>query len=364
MPKPHKITVNITNRTIVRAIFWVIVTILAFKFFGRASHALTLIFISFFLALGINPVVSWMSRHLKLKSRVKATAAAYLTVVLVLAAFFTLVIPPLIHQTRDFIKDVPSLVQNFQSQDSGLSRVAKKFHVDKELTKAAKDFTSNYGNFGGTILGASKRIITVVVSLLAVLVLTFMMLVEGPRWLELLWGILPDDDREHRKLLAYKMYKTVSGFINGQVVLAGVAATFAGIALLIASNVLGVSINVIALAGIVAMIGLIPLFGNPISSSIVILVCLLNSVTLGIVMIVYFIIYYQIESLTFLPYVQSRINELTPLMVFVAALLGISIGGFLGAIIAIPAASTIKILAEDYFKRHRHHKPATEKLSL
>jgi len=118
----------------------------------------------------------------------------------------------------------------------------------------------------------------------------------------------------------------------------------------------------VALAGIVSVFGLIPLFGNPLAASIVVLVCLINSVSLGLIMLVYFIVYFFIENHTFQPYIQSKLNELTPLTVFVAAVLGVGFGGLLGAIIAIPAASAIKILIEDYFERRDHREAPTKDL--
>src|SRR5438105_15003864 len=81
----QRVTVNVTNRTIVRTILWVVATIILYKFIGRISHGLTLIFASFFLAMALNPVVSWMSRRLKIESRIRATAAAYLMVIVVVA---------------------------------------------------------------------------------------------------------------------------------------------------------------------------------------------------------------------------------------------------------------------------------------
>ena len=94
-----------------------------------------------------------------------------------------------------------------------------------------------------------------------------------------------------------------------------------------------------------------PLFGNPLAAVLVVLVSLLSSFTLGIVMAIYFTIYFFIENHTFQPYIQARLNELSPLLVFIAALIGIAFGGILGAIIAIPAATTVKILLEDHFAR-------------
>ena len=341
-------TVSISNRTIVRTILWVIAAILAYRFIGNITHVLTLIAGAIFLALALNPVVGWIRRRLHIQSRVRATAVAYLMVVVFLSAFFALIIPPLVSQTRDFIKDVPQTIENFQRQDSSLARAAKRYDLDEKLTQGARDFTSNYGNFGTKILDTGRRIVEAVVSFFVVLVLTFMMLVEGPKWVKLYLGTLRNNkQRERQKIILERMYRAVSAFVNGQVILAVVAGFFAFLALEIASRVMEVNINAVALAGIVAVFGIIPLFGNPIAAVLVVLASLLNSVSLGLVMAIYFVIYFFIENHTFQPYIQARLTELSPLMVFIAALIGVGFAGILGAIIAIPAATTVKIILED-----------------
>jgi predicted PurR-regulated permease PerM len=343
------VTVNITNKTIVRTILWIAASILAFKFIGQVTHVLTLIFAAFFLALALNPIVSWANRRLHIKGRVRATALSYVLIVVFLTAFFALVIPPLVRQTRDFIQDVPATVDNFQNQNTGLARTIQKYNLDDKLNEGARDFASHYSDFGTTVLDTGKRIAEAIASIFAVLVLAFMMLVEGPRWLDLYFRSLPEKKRKHQYKLAGRMYKAVTGYVNGQVILAVTAGVFAFIALEIAGQVLDVRSNATALAGIVAVFGVIPLFGNPIAAVLVVLVSLLNSLTLAIVMVIYFIVYFFIENHTFQPYIQSRLNELTPLLVFMAALIGVAFGGILGAIVAIPAATTVKILLEDYF---------------
>ncbi len=356
-------TVNVTNRTIVRTIVWVIATIVIFKVMGRISHGLTLVFISFFFALALNPAVEGISRRLKVESRVRATLATFAVALVILTAFFVLITPPLVRQTRTFIITVPDTIQNFQNQDSRLAQAARKYHLDEKISQGARDFANHYSDFGSTVLDTGKRIAETVASIVAVLVMTFMMLVEGPKWLELFWGVMPTRNRQHQKMLARRIYRGISGFVNGQVILAVLAGIFAFIALEIASHIEGVSVNAQALAGIVALFGLIPLFGNPIAASLVVLVCLINSVTLGLIMLVYFILYFFIENHTFQPYIQSRLNELSPLVVFIAAILGVGFAGFLGAIIAIPTATAIKILVEDYFETQRHKKAPTEDLN-
>ena len=358
-----KVTVNVTNRTIVRTILWIVATIIAYKFVGQITHGLTLIFASFFLALALNPVVSWMSRRLRLRSRMRATALAYFMVIAILSLFLLLVIPPLVRQTRTFINNVPQTIENFQTQDSKLARSAKKYNLDQKTVQAARDFASHYNNFGSTLLDTGKRIAEAIASILVVLVMTFMMLAEGPKWLELIWGVMPPRNRAHHKKIAHKMYRGVTGFVNGQVILAVVAGLFAFLALEIANHIVHADINAVALAGIVSVFGLIPLFGNPLAATVVVLACLINSVSLGLAMLIYFVVYFFIENHTFQPYIQARLNELTPLTVFVAAVLGVGFGGLLGAIIAIPAASAIKTLIEDYFERHTHVAAPTNKLA-
>jgi predicted PurR-regulated permease PerM len=351
MQPSKKVTVNVTNRTIFRFILWVVATILLFHFVSAAAHALTLIFISFFLALAINPMVEWVAARLKLKRRSSAVALSYIFLIALLVGFFALVSPSLVKQTRQFIQDVPQIINDFQSQDSGIARSLRKYDLDTKITEAARDFAGNYGNFGTTLLDTGKRVVSAIVAFLVVLVMTFMMLVEGPKWLQQFWSIVPARRRKHDQQMASRMYKAVTGFVYGQVILALLAGTFSFVALEVASRLLNVSVNPLALAGIVAMLGLVPLIGNTISSTIVTLVCLLASAKLAIIMLIYFFVYYHVENYTFQPYIQSRLNELTPLLVFASAIIGVEFAGLLGALVAIPAATVIKILIQDQVHR-------------
>jgi predicted PurR-regulated permease PerM len=252
----RKVTVNISNKTIVRTLLWIAAAIILYKFIGQVAHVLTLIFAAFFLALALNPIVSWSRDKLSIKSRVRATSVAYLMVITFLIVFFALVLPPLVKQTREFIRTVPASVQNFQSQDTGLSRTVSRYHLDEKLTEGARQFASHYGNFGNTVLDTGRRIAETVASIFAVIVLAFMMLVEGPRWFDLYFGMLAEKQRNRQRRLAQRMYRAVTGFVNGQVILAFVAGTFAFLALEIAGQVLNVSTNAAALAGIVAVFGI------------------------------------------------------------------------------------------------------------
>ncbi len=346
--KKTEVEITISNRTILRVILIILGTVIGLRFMESIVHPLTLIFVSFFLALAINPIVTRLSSMLKSRSRVRATALAYTAVVSVLIAFIVLIIPPLINQTTEFIREVPTTLSEVKTSDSSLGRFIRRYNLEVQVQNFASDWTRNLGDVQGPVLTTANRIFANVISIITVLVLTFMMLIEGPRWMKEIWKHVPARRRAHDQDIARQMYKVVTSYVNGQVLVASIGAVFAMVALIIASTIVGVSINAVALAGIIFMFALIPSIGTILGSLLVALFCLFASPLLAGVMIVYFIIYQQIENATIQPMIQSRGNELTPMLVFIAAILGIGLGGVLGGFVAIPLAGCIKILFDDW----------------
>lgn len=355
----------ISNKTILRIIGFMFATMLFVRLVENILQPLTYIFVSFFLALALNPAVTWISSKLKSRSRAGATAISYALVITVLITFALLVVPPLVHQTTDFIKDVPSTLSRLENQDSGLGRFVRENRLQTQIQDFANDWARNIANVKGPVFTAANRVIANVISIITVLVLTFMMLVEGPRWLDAFWGLVPAHDRKRGKKLAHKMYKVVTSYVNGQVLVAATGSFFAMVTIVIASTLYGVSINAMALAGIVFLFSLIPTVGAILGAGVVTLFALFESPSLAATLLVYFIIYQQIENATIQPYIQSRGNELTPMLVFVAAILGIGVGGVLGGFVAIPIAGCIKVLIDDWLEnRGAPVKTPTDEIKL
>jgi predicted PurR-regulated permease PerM len=343
--------VSISNRTVIRVILLVVATLFLIRFVSNVSHVLELIFLSFFLSLALNPVVSWFARSLKLKSRVAATAISYLTVLLILGTVISIVFPPLVRQTVDFIQTAPQTISSLNDENSSLGNIVKRYHLEVQVNGLSQNIRERTRNIQEPVVATAGRVGGTLISILTVLVLTFMMLVEGPAWVEKLWQLAPKKNRDHNRKLAKQMYHAVTGYVNGQVLLAFIASAFAFVMLMVTSTLLNVSINAAGLAGLLIFTGLIPLIGHTIGGTIVSIACLFVSFPLAIIMAAYFIVYQQIENVTLQPYIQAKYNELTPLLVFVAALLGVGFGGLLGAFIAIPTAGCAKILFLDYLER-------------
>ncbi len=334
-----------------KVILLIIATLFALRFLNMIADVLVLIATAFFLAIALNPAVSWISRRLRKGNRVLATGIAYLIVIAFLIAFFSLVIPPLVRQTVDFVSEIPATLRELTVQDSAVGNFVRRYDLEDQVNNLSRDVASRLPEMRGQLFNTATRIGSALISIVTVLVLTFMMLVEGPGWLKRIWELHPEENRERNRKLVRKMYLAVTAYVNGQLLIALIGAFFALVALFIASSVYNVSVNAVALAGIVALTGLIPMFGNTLGAAIVVLACLFVSVPLAITMAIFFLVYQQIENVTIQPIIQSRKSELTPLLVFIAALVGINFGGILGAFVAIPAASCIKILLEDRYNQ-------------
>lgn len=347
--KNRKITVTFTDKTIVRIVVIGVLTFLGILFISQIADALVLIFLSLFLAVALNPAVSWISKRLRSKSRVRATGMAYLIVLAVIAAFLALVVPPLVNQTNEFAQALPDTIEKYTAEDSAPMRFIREHNLEADIQEGIQSLRDNVKDIGGSVVTTANTVLTFMVSLVAVLVMTFMMLIEGPMWLKKFWDIQdPEKSARHKRVLA-KMYKVVTGYVNGQLIIALIAGFMSLLALLIASNILDAEVNAVVYALIITLTALIPMFGATIGAIIVVFLCAFVSLPLAGIMAVFFLVYQQIENATIQPGIQARQNELTPLLVFIAALIGISIGGILGAFIAIPIAGCLRVWLVEYY---------------
>lgn len=343
----NHLRVTISNRTVVRVLAIILVSYILLRFVIRIDHILELFFVSFFLALALNPAVSWIAKNLRIKSRLAATGIAYLIVVAILVAFFVAVLPPLVRQSIKYADNLPKNISTLEEPNSAAGRLIKRYNLRSEVANLSQDVKNRTKNLSGPAISTAARIGNFITSVVIVFVLTFMMLTEGPSLLKRYWNLRFGKYEWHQEM-AHKMYKIVAGYVNGQVVLALIGGAFALVALIITSGLLHVSVNSVALAGIIVFTGLIPMIGHIIGDVIVILACLFVSWPLALIMAIILIVYLQIENVTLQPYVQARFNELTPLLVFMAALVGFAGGGLLGAFIAIPLAGCLKIAIKEY----------------
>jgi predicted PurR-regulated permease PerM len=354
----HELALTITNRTVVRVLALVILSLLFLAALRRAEHALVLVFTAFFLALALNAPVHWLAKRLPGKrrgSRSIATTVSFLVVIAVLAAFLFSVVPPLVRQTSNFIDSVPNLISDVRDQNSSLGKFVRKYRLESQDQTVSSQLSARLKNVSSSAVRAVTHLTSSLFSVLTILVLTFMMLIEGPRWLALFSDLLPDNQEGHVRRLAFEMYHVVRGFVNGQVLLALIASVLITPMLFI----LHISYPA-ALIVVIFVCGLIPLVGHTIGAIVVTLVALFHSVPAAIAILAYYILYIMIENYIIQPRIQANSTNLSPLLVFIAVVVGVSFAGLLGGLVAIPIMGCLRVLAIDQVKRrHMLHEAAT-----
>ncbi len=358
-----KTKVDIDTRTIVRFLLVVIGFGLALFLIYSASAGLLILGISLFLALALNAPVSRIAKWLPGKSRVWATAIAYIVVVLVLGAVIFLVIPPIVQQTAKFFESLPSVVNNVTEQWHGLRGFVEQYNLQSQLDSALASLQSTAsgwaGNVGQTVISGLGSIFSFFAALILVLVLTFLMLIEGPRWMERIWKLYRNVPRmeAHRRVIG-RMYTVVSGYVSGQLVVSAIGAAAAGIVVFILSLIFPEIPSSLSMptAAITFVLSLIPMFGATIGGVIITALLAFNNVPAAIIYAVFFVVYQQVENNFISPHIQSKRNDLSALTILAAVTVGLYTFGLLGGIIAIPIAGCIRILIDEYLT-HRRNRP-------
>jgi predicted PurR-regulated permease PerM len=358
-----KVKIEIDTKTFVR--FWLVVIGFGLSGFAvySAKDGLGIVLAALLLALALNAPVHAIANKLPNRSRLIATMSAFIGVVVFLGIFIALVLPPIIGQTAHFVDTLPSLVDKNRSQLSGVNSFVESHHLQPQVDKAMEDLKSKAGgwaaNIGGNVISGVTSVFGFAFALFLTLVMSFLMLLEGPQWMERIWKLYrnPVTMKQHKDL-AYKMYRVFQGYVNGQLAVSGVGGILAGLTVFIISMFFPDVPSNLALpsAAIAFIISLIPMFGATIAGIIVTIMLGLNSLMAGVIFAVYFIIYQQIENNLIAPQIQSRTIQLSALAVIIAVTIGTYVFGIAGGVISIPIAGCIKVLME-YYLEHRAPAP-------
>lgn len=356
------VTLNIPTRMIVKALVLLVATFIGLLAIREASHPLTLIFVAFFLTLALNAPVHWIAQHMPGKrkgNRTLATGISFLIVLVLITAFLISIVPPLVRQTGNFISNAPELLHQTKDPNTSVGGVVHRYGLQDDIEKVTSQLSTRLSDIGTTAVTSFGRVTGNLFSILAVLVMTFMMLIEGPRWMRFFKDVIPDEHHSRAERLASDMYRVVKGYVNGQVVLALLAA----ILILPVLLIVGVSYPA-ALVVIVFICGLIPLVGHTIGAIIVSTVALFTSPWAALIVLGYYILYQQIENYVIQPKVQANTTNMSPLLVFASVIVGVSFGGLLGGLVAIPVAGCLRIVLLDYLSAKKIIEPATVQAAL
>jgi predicted PurR-regulated permease PerM len=313
-----------------------------------SRHVLSWVFIALFLTLALNPAVDWFERKYGGR-RGLATGTVMLAALVAIAGIGALFIPTLVDQVSGFAKNVPDYLDDLTKGRGRLGFLQTKYHlVDKARDALNEGGAKKLFGLTGTAVAVTKSVISAIVATVTIVFMTFFMLLEGPTWTDRIFGLMRPQTQARWRRVGHDIYRTVGGYVTGNLLISLIAGVSTSIVLLI----MGVPFWV-ALGLIVAILDLIPLAGATIAGIIISAVAFLHSIVAGIVVVVFFIVYQQVENHLLQPIVYGRTVQLSPLAVLIAVLIGAELAGVLGALAAIPVAGALQVLILDFLRQRR-----------
>lgn len=314
---------------------------------ASASQVFVLILVALFLATGLNPAVEAIRR--RGTSRRTAVAIIFIAVLAFVALFIAIIVPPLVRQTTSLIESAPTLLENLKNNPTIADLNQHYAFIDtiqKQLDKVTADGTLIITAFGG-VIGVGKTVLSGTFTGLTILVLTLYFITSLPEATAISLKLVPASRRPRVALLVDAIIARVGAFVGSQILISFMASIF----ITILSLILGLP-SPIAVGIIVFICGLIPLIGHFLGCAIVTLIATTQSITIGLIAFVSYVLYVQIENYLLTPKIMKRTLALPGAVTIIAALIGTSLLGLVGGLLAVPlAASAILILEEVVFPR-------------
>ncbi len=322
---------------------------------GEAVTALSsvwvLILVSMFLALGLNPLVDFLCKH-GLK-RGQAVALVFLLALALLTAFVITIVPPLVEQVTALVDDLPALVDQLRRNEL-VQRLDEQFGIIDQLQQLADAELATQA-FGG-LLGVGMALVGGIFSAITVLVLTLYFLSSLPSLKRQAYRLVPASRRPRVEPLADRVIANVGGFVAGQSSVAATAAVSTYAFLWILAKVVDAPLigqYSLALALVVGVLDLIPLIGATIGAVVVAVVGLADSLTVAIIVGVFFVVYQQVENYLIAPRIMSRSVNVAPMVTIISALIGGTLLGVVGALVAIPVGASVVMLMREVAIPHQ-----------
>lgn len=305
----------------------------------RAQSVLILLVVALFLALGLNPAVEFFQRRGLKRSLSVALVLLLVVVVLALAAFA--VVPVFTRQISDLVSTAPQFLNDLL-RNRQIRALDNRFHFISKAQKAVSSTGLVSGAFGG-ILGAGVAVVSAVFSGFTLVILTLYFLASLPTIKGVIYRLAPASSREQVRKIEDQIFAQISAYLSGTFLVAAIAGLLSFGFLV----VVGLGEYALALAVVVSVLDIIPLIGSSIAAVIVVIVAFVDSTTTGIAAVVFYTIYQQFENYVVMPRVFSKRVDIPGSVVVIAALIGGTLLGIVGALLAVPVAAALLLILHD-----------------
>ena len=303
---------------------------------------ITLVVVSVVLCLALNPLVEWLMG--KGLSRPRSTAVVFAGVVFVFTVIGLIVVPPVVQQAGELSRNGPRYLDRLL-HTPWIADLESTHHVVDRLRDELDRRMADGGFLGdvfGGVLGVGRVLVSGLLAGVTVLALTIYFLLALPNVKQAAYAIVPASRRTRVSELAEEIMRRVGSYAIGQVLVATINACCSYVVM----KIVGVPYTAV-LAVVVGLLGLIPLVGATAGAVIVGVVALLSDPMRAVIMLVYFLLYQQMENYLIAPKVMQRTVAVPAGVTIIAALAGGTLAGVLGALLAIPTAAGLLLLYQE-----------------
>lgn len=330
-------------RTIATVIAMVLGTGLVLLLLRAMSQVLVWVVIAVFFAVALHPLANRIQRLVGGR-RWLATLLLFLGAVVLLIGVAAAFVTPLVREARVFIDQAPSYLDDIRSGRGALGELAQRVHLNEFLASNSAKFKGQASALGVPALGVLRTAATSVAAAVTILVLSYLMVLEGPKIVDGTLALLSGQREERFRKVSADCARTVTGYLTGNLLISLICGLLTWVTLL----ALGVPYAGL-IAFFVAVADLIPLVGATLGAVVAVVAAFVHGTTAGIVVVVFFIVYQQVENHLLQPVIFARTVQLNPLAVLLAILAGVELAGILGALLAIPVAGVIQVVVRDLY---------------
>jgi predicted PurR-regulated permease PerM len=340
-------------RTIITAILAVAVVFLAGKLIYRLKDVLLLLVVAGFLALILNPLVGVAQRYV-VKRRGFAVSVVGVFLVVLFAGLSVAFGYPLVNGITHLANNLPTYVANAEHGKGWIGKLVQHYHVQQWVAKNEAKLVSFGQTVSAPALAVGKGAVTLLIELLTIFILVLLLLLEGPKLRRGLLSLLSAGQAEEAQAVASQVNRSVIGYMLGNFM----TSLICGIVVLIDLTVLGVPFPLLW-ALWVALVDFLPMIGGALAGIPVVLFALFaKGLAAGIITLVVFLVYTQVENHVLNPVIMSKTVRISPLLVLVSVLVAASLGdwvgglfgGFVAALLAIPAAGAFQVIVVEAWR--------------
>jgi predicted PurR-regulated permease PerM len=338
--------------TIFFAVFIVAGVYLSGQLIYHLRDLLLLGLVGGFVALILNPVVVSL-QHWRVKRRGAAVAIVTLVALLIFLGLAVLFGYPLINGITHFATALPGYVNRAQHGQGWIGHLFRKYHVESWVKRNSSHLTSLASGLGKPALALGKGALSVVLSIIAIFTFVVLLLIEAPKIRRSLTKLMAPERAKHYRHIGRIISRSVSGYVLGDMM----TSIAAGLVVFVTLLIVGVPYAFLW-ALWVALVDFLPTIGGALAGVPTVLFAFAHSLTAGIVTLIIFLIYTQVENHILNPIVMSRTVKINPLLVFVAVLIGADLGawvaglagGFVAVLLAVPMAATIQVIVREWWR--------------